>query len=133
MNTKFSNACNRVSQKCPPIWFMRQAGRYHSHYQKLKEKYTFDQLCKTPELAAEVALGPIQEFDFDVSILFSDIVYPFQGLGIDLTFDPGPVLAEKITQQNYEQYLDLPKAIEFMQFQADAIRATRNRLPADKS
>lgn len=133
MNTKFSNACNRVSQKCPPVWFMRQAGRYHSHYQKLKEKYTFDQLCKNPELAAEVALGPIQEFDFDVSILFSDIVYPFQALGIDLTFDPGPVLAEKITQQNYEQYLDLPKAIEFMQFQADAIRATRDILPADKS
>ena len=46
-------------QKTPPIWFMRQAGRYHSHYRKLKEKYTFEELCKTPDLAAEVAFGPI--------------------------------------------------------------------------
>ncbi|SVE42934.1 uncharacterized protein METZ01_LOCUS495788, partial [marine metagenome] len=42
---------------------MRQAGRYHSHYQKLKKSYTFEQLCKTPELAAEVACGPVKEFD----------------------------------------------------------------------
>ena len=49
---------------------MRQAGRYHNHYQKLKEKYTFVQLCKTPELAAEVALGPVTAFNLDVAILF---------------------------------------------------------------
>lgn len=133
MNTKFSNACKRIPQNCPPIWFMRQAGRYHSHYQQLKEKYSFDQLCKTPELAAEVALGPMREFDFDVSILFSDIVYPFQGLGIDLSFDPGPVLAEKIDEKNYEKYLNIEKAVEFMQFQADAVVATRILLPKDKS
>lgn len=133
MNTKFKNAARRVPQNCPPIWFMRQAGRYHSHYQKLKEKYTFDQLSKNPELAAEVALGPIQEFDFDVSILFSDIVYPFQGLGLELDFDPGPKFNELITKENYERYFDIDKALEFMQFQAEAIKATREVLPADKS
>ena len=66
MNKKFENACNRKSQKVPPIWFMRQAGRYHSHYRDLKKVNTFELLCKTPELAAEVALGPIKEFDYDV-------------------------------------------------------------------
>ena len=55
---------------------MRQAGRYHSHYRDLKQKYTFEYLCKTPELAGEVALGPIKEFDYDVAILFSDILFP---------------------------------------------------------
>ena len=70
MNTKFVNACNRIKQTVPPIWFMRQAGRYHLHYRNLKEKYTFEQLCKEPDLAGEVALGPIQEFDYDVAILF---------------------------------------------------------------
>ena len=58
-NILFRNALANQNQKIPPIWFMRQAGRYHSHYQKLKEKYSFEQLCKTPELAAEVANGPI--------------------------------------------------------------------------
>ena len=56
-NQKFQNAINKVEQNVPPVWMMRQAGRYHDHYQKLKEKYTFEQLCKTPELAAEVAHG----------------------------------------------------------------------------
>lgn len=133
MNTKFKNASRRVPQSCPPIWFMRQAGRYHSHYQNLKQTYTFDTLSKNPELAAEVALGPIKEFDFDVSILFSDIVYPFQGLGLQLDFDPGPKFNELITPENYENYLDINGAIEFMGFQADAVRATRHVLPADKS
>ena len=81
-NNLFTNSLNRIEQATPPIWFMRQAGRYHSHYQKLKEKYTFEELCKTPELASEVACGPIREFDFDVSILFSDILFLLEGLGL---------------------------------------------------
>ena len=64
-NILFQKALKRENQKTPPIWFMRQAGRYHSHYQKLKEKYSFEQLCKTPDLAAEVASGPVKEFDYD--------------------------------------------------------------------
>jgi Uroporphyrinogen-III decarboxylase len=51
-NILLQNALKRNDQKTPPIWFMRQAGRYHSHYRKLKEKYTFEELCKTPDLAA---------------------------------------------------------------------------------
>ena len=74
-NLLFNNALKRVSQKTPPIWFMRQAGRYHSHYQNLKKDHSFEDLCKNPELAARTALGPIEDFDFDVSILFSDILF----------------------------------------------------------
>ena len=48
-----------------PLWFMRQAGRYHKHYQNLKREYDFMTLCKNPELAKEVTLGPIEDFDFD--------------------------------------------------------------------
>ena len=75
MNKLFYNACERIEQHTPPIWYMRQAGRYHSHYQELKKSYTFEQLCKTPELAAEVACGPVKEFDLDVAIMFSDIMF----------------------------------------------------------
>ena len=81
-NLLFKNALNRISQETPPIWFMRQAGRYHSHYQKLKETYTFEQLCKNPELASEVACGPVKEFDFDLAILFIDLLFPLDGLGM---------------------------------------------------
>ncbi|MCB1317934.1 MAG: uroporphyrinogen decarboxylase, partial [Leptospiraceae bacterium] len=78
MNERFQNALRGEPQKIPPVWMMRQAGRYHRHYQSLKEKYTFVQLCKQPELAAETALGPIQDFDFDAAILFSDILFPLE-------------------------------------------------------
>ena len=82
MNDKFKNVLNGTPQPIPPIWFMRQAGRYHSHYQQLRKKYSFEQLCKTPELATEVACGPILDFDYDVAILFSDILFPLELFGI---------------------------------------------------
>ena len=90
-NEKFRNAIKNIPQKVPPIWFMRQAGRYHSHYQNLRKKHSFVQLCKTPELAAEVAMGPINDFDYDVAILFSDILFPLESLGLKLDYAPGPV------------------------------------------
>mgnify|MGYP003759591751 CR=1 FL=1 len=77
-NLLFTKALGRVDQNTPPIWFMRQAGRYHSHYQKLKEKYTFEQLCKNAELASEVACGPVNEFDFDRAVCrFRDGLRPW--------------------------------------------------------
>ena len=66
MNEKFHNALKNIPQDVPPIWFMRQAGRYHSHYQNLRKKHTFEELCKNPNLAAEVACGPIRDFDYDL-------------------------------------------------------------------
>ena len=75
-NKKFHQALHRIEQNIPPIWMMRQAGRYHRHYQDLKENKIFEELCKQPELACEVTLGPIKEFDFDAAILFSDILFP---------------------------------------------------------
>ena len=64
---------------------MRQAGRYHDHYQNLKKSHSFVELCKNPALSAQTALGPIEEFDFDVAILFSDILsFGVFGYGFDL-------------------------------------------------
>ena len=81
-NNLFVNALNRIDQVTPPIWFMRQAGRYHSHYQKLKEKYTFEQLCKNAELASEVACGPSERnLILILLFLFSDILFPSRRFG----------------------------------------------------
>ncbi len=133
MNKKFINACNRKKQKVPPIWFMRQAGRYHSHYRDLKTRSTFEFLCKTPELAGEVALGPILEFDYDVAILFSDILFPLEGLGLPLRFDPGPKFQFNLSKDNLKDLQDIEKAYHFMSFQKDALLTTRAMLPKDKS
>jgi len=132
-NDLFLNAINRLDQVTPPIWFMRQAGRYHNHYNKLKEKYTFEQLCKIPELASEVACGPIKEFDFDVSILFSDILFPLEGLGLPLEFKPGPIFGDFIAEHNYKKYTNIDRAIDHMKFQKEAIKITREQLPNSKS
>ena len=132
-NSKFYNALNRIPQATPPIWFMRQAGRYHSHYQKLKEKYSFEELCKEPELAAEVACGPVEEFDFDVSILFSDILFILEALGLELKFNPGPQFKEHLTFENYERFNNIENVEEHMQFQQRAIKITREKLSKDKS
>ena len=132
-NEKFSNALNHIPQKIPPIWFMRQAGRYHSHYQGLKQSYTFEELCKNPDLAAETALGPINDFDFDVAILFSDILFVLEALGMSLKYDPGPIFSAFIDKQNYSELESPENAIKKMRFQEDALLATRDLLPQDKS
>lgn len=133
-NKKFENALNRVSQKTPPIWFMRQAGRYHKHYQNLRSKNSFMDLCKKPELASEVALGPIMDFDFDVSIMFSDLLFPLEALGMGLQYtDKGPKLAWSLNRDNLNQLLNVDKALEGLQFQKDVLELTRSKLPSDKS
>ncbi|MGC2463526.1 MAG: uroporphyrinogen decarboxylase family protein, partial [Steroidobacteraceae bacterium] len=76
----------------PPVWFMRQAGRYHRHYQRLRARHDFMDLCKRPELAVEVTLGPIEDFGFDAAILFSDLLFPLEAMGMGLRYEPGPKL-----------------------------------------
>ena len=134
MNPKFQNALKRIPQKVPPIWVMRQAGRYHQHYQKLRKENSFMDLCKKPELAAEVAMGPIQDFDFDVSILFSDLLFPLEAMGMGLDYKPGPVLDWHIQSAADLKKLDAgPRALDKLMFQKEACLLTRQRLPKDKS
>lgn len=134
MNDLFQNALKRAPQKTPPVWFMRQAGRYHNHYQNLRARHSFMDLCKQPELAAQVALGPVQDFDFDVAILFSDILFPLEGLGMGLEYtDHGPRLGFALDPQTLPQLRTTADAIHFMQFQKQAVQATREVLPKNKS
>lgn len=134
MNSLFQNSLKRTPQPVPPIWFMRQAGRYHKHYQGMRAQHSFEELCKRPELASEVALGPVAEFDFDVSILFSDILFPLEALGMGLKYtDEGPRLSFKLDPQTIHQMGDIDKAVHFMHFQKEAMQATRAVLPSNKS
>ena len=132
-NKKFSNAINNIPQSTPPIWFMRQAGRYHSHYQSLRKKHTFVELCKTPSLAAEVAMGPINDFDYDVAILFSDILFPLESLGLKLDYAPGPVFNRFLNENDLSVPISSTEMLESNKFQAEALNITRNLLPTNKS
>src|SRR5258708_4755145 len=104
----FQTRLTRRAQPAPPIWLMRQAGRYHRHYQALRQKHSFMDLCKQPDLAAEVALGAVQDFDFDAAILFSDLLFPLEALGMGLeNTDRGPQLGWKLDRNTVSQLLSV--------------------------
>ncbi len=133
-NARFQNALARRAQPAPPIWLMRQAGRYHKHYQALRAKHSFMDLCKQPELAAEVALGPVLDFGLDAAILFSDLLFPLEALGTGLEYtDQGPRLGWKLDENSMLRLRSIDDAWPHLLFQGEAMRATRERIPADRS
>lgn len=97
MNKRLLDALHYRNQGRPPIWLMRQAGRYMPEYRALREKYSFLDMCRQPELIREVTLQPLSAFDLDAAILFSDILVLFQPFGVSVTFEEqiGPVLEPK--------------------------------------
>jgi uroporphyrinogen decarboxylase len=118
----------------PPVWFMRQAGRYHHHYQRLRARHGFMELCKRPQLAAEVTLGPIEDFGFDAAILFSDLLFPLEAMGMGLRYEPGPKLDWHLRQPGDLARLQGGAArASHMSFQAEAIALLRSRLAPERS
>jgi len=132
-NKKFRNALLNIPQKIPPIWFMRQAGRYHSHYQGLRKKYSFEELCKNFELASEVACGPILDFDYDVAILFSDILFPLESMGLNLRYAPGPIFDSYFNENSIGKIKPIDEIVNDLMFQSQALVETRKRLAGNKS
>ncbi len=133
MSNLFTKTLARQQVTAPPVWMMRQAGRYHAHYQALRAKHSFMDLCLVPELAAEVAMGPIQDFDFDAAILFSDLLFPFKAFGQGLEYtEQGPRLGFNLTPENIKTLKPWKEAIPEMEFQKKAMQLTRSRLSPEK-
>jgi len=107
---------------------MRQAGRYLPEYRAVREKHGFLELCTVPELCAEVTAQPIDRFGFDAAILFSDILIPVIGLGVPVTFQPGPVLDFRIERREDIARLAWKGASESTPHVKPVIRAVRDRL-----
>jgi uroporphyrinogen decarboxylase len=125
----FLAACRRQPVPHTPIWVMRQAGRYLPEYRGLRSKGDFVTLTRTPELAAEVTLQPLRRFELDAAILFSDIMTPLQGMGVDLTFEPGPVVAEPIrTDAQIDALAELVPERD-VPFVLESIKLIRPNLP----
>jgi uroporphyrinogen decarboxylase len=115
----------------PPVWMMRQAGRFMKEYWDIKNKYSFLEMCKTPELAADVTMLPVDLLGIDAAILFSDILVTAEAMGGDLSFTQGtgPKFANPVRNQHDIDKLDT-EVVHKLQYVADAIKVIQQRLNA---
>jgi uroporphyrinogen decarboxylase len=97
-DSRFLRACRREPVDATPVWFMRQAGRYMANYRELRKRYSLLELCRTPELATEVTLQPVEAIEVDAAILFSDLLLPLEPMGIPFDFikGEGPSISKPI-------------------------------------
>lgn len=129
-NSRLLKAARREPVDATPIWLMRQAGRYMQEYQDLRSKYGILEIIKTPELACEVTMQPINAFDLDAAIIFADILPPLEGMGLSLEFvkGEGPVLHNPIRSRADVEALRTPPPEESLPFTLEAIRLARAEL-----
>lgn len=104
MNKPLIDALSLKPLSRPPVWIMRQAGRYLPEYRKVRERHPFQEVVSTPELAAEVTLQPIRRFGMDGAVIFADIMTPLEAMGVEVNFAPGP----KLEPLTLRQVADLP-------------------------
>ncbi len=112
----------------PPVWLMRQAGRYLPEYRKAREGIPFLDLCRDVERAVEVSLQPLQLVGTEAVILFSDIFVPVVGMGIELDFRPGPVIAHPIRRLEQVEALRVPDPLASVPFVFEILRRLRSEL-----
>ncbi len=127
---RFLRACRRQEVDCTPVWLMRQAGRYMKEYMAIRSKYSFLTMCKTPELAAEVTLQPVEKLGVDAAILFADILLPLEGMGITLEFakDEGPVIHNPVRTMADVERLRVIEPEEDVPYVLEAVRLVRREL-----
>ncbi len=121
----FLKACWGQPVDRTPVWLMRQAGRYLPQYMRVRSKVSFLELCKTPELAAEVTIQPIDILGVDAAILFSDILTPVEPMGLKLDFVPGPVFEKPVRTQADVDALRIPVMEEDVPYVLETIKILR--------
>ena len=126
---RFLKACRGEETDCTPVWFMRQAGRYLPEYRAVRAKVPFLTLCKTPELAAEVTLQPVDILGVDAAILFSDILVVPEAMGMHLVLDDaGPQFPEPLRGPADGRRLRVPDPERELRYVLDAVRLARKQL-----
>lgn len=129
MNERFLKACRREPVDCTPVWFMRQAGRYMPEYQAVRASHSILEVCKTPELAAQVTLQPVERFPVDAAIIFADILLPLEPMGIRFEFaeGEGPVIQNPIRDRADVERLQVSDG-SALAYVGDSIKQARKAL-----
>lgn len=127
----FLRALNGETVERPPVWIMRQAGRYLPDFMVLKNKYDFFTRCQTPELATEITLMPIKQIGLDASIIFSDILVIPQAMGVNVEMKNnfGPYIECPIRKKSDVINLDIKNVEEKLNYVFEAIKMTKKELP----
>lgn len=131
MNSLFLKACRREPVERTPVWMMRQAGRYLPEYRAIRAKTDFLTMCKTPELASEVSLQPIDILGVDACIIFSDILVVPEAMGLHLVVEEGkggPRFTNPVRTRPEIDALAIPDPTAELRYVLDAIRLTRRHL-----
>jgi uroporphyrinogen decarboxylase len=133
LNSPFMRACRREPTPYTPVWLMRQAGRYMREYREVRARTSFLELCKTPDLAAEVTVTAAERLNVDAAIIFADILLILEPMGIELEFakGEGPVIHNPVRAATDVTRLREVETIESLDYVFEAIRRTRKALRAD--
>ncbi len=126
---RFLHAAKGEHVDRPPVWFMRQAGRYLPEYMALRERYPFEEAVRRPDVASEITLQPIRRLDVDAAVIFSDILVPFPGMGRKVTFGNGGPRVDPIVLPSQVDNLAVPDPEEHMGFVLETIRRVREAIP----
>jgi len=129
-NDLFLRALRGEEVKRPPVWMMRQAGRYLPEFMELKKKYDFFTRCQTPDIASEITVQPIRRYGMDAAILFSDILVIPQAMGIEVQMQPdfGPYLPKPIRTHKDVEAVVVPDVDKSLDYVMDAITLTKQKL-----
>lgn len=125
---RFLRACRGEPVDRPPVWLMRQAGRYLPEYRKVREGVGFLEMCQDVERAVMVTLQPVELLGVEAAILFSDIFVPVSGMGVALDFRPGPVIAEPIRSEAHVRALRVPDPRQSVPYVFEILRRLRRAL-----
>ena len=128
-------ACRVEPVERTPVWFMRQAGRSLPEYRELRKKFNLFEVCRKPELCAEVTLQPVRAHGVDAAVMFADIMLPVLGMGIDveLVESVGPVIAEPVRTAEDVERLVVPDPEESVPFILEAVRLVRSALSPEQA
>lgn len=124
MDDRLLNALKYRNNGRPPIWIMRQAGRYMPEYRAIRSKHSFIEMCHTPALVAEITQLPLQVFGMDAAILFSDILVIAEALGVGLRFEDGvgPVIERPMRSCADVENLPKPFIPDALKYVSDSIK-----------
>jgi uroporphyrinogen decarboxylase len=121
---RFLRACLRQPVDVTPVWFLRQAGRYMAEYQAVRRHHSLLEICRTPQLAAEVTITAAEKLDVDAAIIFADLLLPFTPMGLDFEFvnGEGPVVHKPVRTRNDIDNLRIDRTAD-LEYVSEAIRA----------